>query len=125
MPAPPADRTIRAARRPLQERLMSVQPVPKSTNPTEAELYERARAMVPRLLSRWGEADQGSKVPDQTVAEMEEAGFFRILQPRRYGGFELNPRVFYNVQMILAEGCMSTAWIYGVLGVHPWQLALF
>jgi 3-hydroxy-9,10-secoandrosta-1,3,5(10)-triene-9,17-dione monooxygenase len=104
---------------------MSVQPVPKQSIPTEAELYARARDMVPRLLARWAEADEGSKVPDQTVAEMEEAGFFRILQPCRYGGFEMNPRVFYNVQMILAEGCMSTAWIYGVLAVHPWQLALF
>lgn len=104
---------------------MSVQPVPKPSIPTEAELYARARDMVPRLLSRWAEADEGSKVPDQTIAEMDEAGFFRVLQPRRYGGFEMNPRVFYNVQLILAEGCMSTAWVYGVLAVHPWQLALF
>ncbi|HWI10637.1 MAG TPA: acyl-CoA dehydrogenase family protein [Burkholderiaceae bacterium] len=104
---------------------MSAQPTPTSRIPTEHELYERARAMVPVLLSRWGEADAGSKVPDQTVAEMQQAGFFRVLQPRRYGGYEMNPRVFYNVQMILAEGCMSTAWIYGVLAVHPWQMALF
>ncbi len=93
--------------------------------PTEQQLYERARAMVPTLRGRWGEADAQSKVPDQTIAEMKEAGFFRVLQPKRAGGYELNPRVFYNVQMILAEGCMSTAWVYGVLGVHPWQLALF
>jgi 3-hydroxy-9,10-secoandrosta-1,3,5(10)-triene-9,17-dione monooxygenase len=104
---------------------MSVLPILKPSLPGEEELYSRARATVPKLLSRWEEADAGSKVPDQTVAEMQEAGFFRILQPRRYGGYEMNPRVFYNVQMILAEGCMSTAWIYGVLGVHPWQLALF
>jgi 3-hydroxy-9,10-secoandrosta-1,3,5(10)-triene-9,17-dione monooxygenase len=104
---------------------MSARPITTARIPTEEELYERARAMVPTLLSRWGEADAGSKVPEQTIAEMREAGFFRVLQPRRHGGYELNPRVFYNVQMILAEGCMSTAWVYGVLGVHPWQLALF
>jgi 3-hydroxy-9,10-secoandrosta-1,3,5(10)-triene-9,17-dione monooxygenase len=104
---------------------MSAQPIPTSRIPSEQELYERARAMVPVLLSRWGEADAASKVPDQTIAEMQQAGFFRVLQPRRYGGYEMNPRVFYNVQMILAEGCMSTAWVYGVLAVHPWQMALF
>lgn len=93
--------------------------------PTEATLYERARAMVPVLRSRWAEADALSKVPEQTIAEMKEAGFFRVLQPARAGGFQMHPKVFYNVQMILAEGCMSTAWVYGVLGVHPWQLALF
>ena len=29
------------------------------------------------------------------------------------------------VQMALAEGCMATAWVYGVVGVHNWQLPLF
>ncbi|WP_205193577.1 flavin-dependent monooxygenase, partial [Burkholderia sp. LMG 13014] len=29
------------------------------------------------------------------------------------------------IQMALARGCMSTAWVYGVVGVHNWQLALF
>lgn len=27
--------------------------------------------------------------------------------------------------MTLAEGCMSTAWVFGVVGVHPWQLARY
>jgi len=31
---------------------------------------------------------------------------------------------FYDVQLALAEGDMSTAWIYGVSGVHPWFMAL-
>src|SRR3546814_17382824 len=43
----------------------------------------------------------------------------------RYGGYEMDPQVFYDVCMTLAEGCMSTAWIYGVIGVHNWQIALF
>ena len=88
-------------------------------------LINRARDMIPRLIERGGAADRAGRVPDETVAEMKDAGFFRVLQPRRYGGFEMNPRAFYETQMALAEGCMSTAWIYGVLGVHPWQLALF
>src|SRR3546814_6932085 len=64
-------------------------------------------------------------VPAETVQEMQEAGFFRVLQPKRYGGYEMDPQVFYDVCMTLAEGCMSTAWIYGVIGVHNWQIALF
>jgi 3-hydroxy-9,10-secoandrosta-1,3,5(10)-triene-9,17-dione monooxygenase len=27
--------------------------------------------------------------------------------------------------MTLAEGCFSTAWVYGVVGIHPWVLALY
>lgn len=88
-------------------------------------LLQRARDMVPRLLARASDAEQAGMVPVETVREMNEAGLFRVLQPKRWGGFELDPRVFYRVQMTLAEGCMSTAWIYGVIGVHNWQLPLF
>ncbi|MEX6725483.1 flavin-dependent monooxygenase [Parapedomonas caeni] len=89
------------------------------------DLIAAARRMVPALRARAAQAEQDCKVPDETVAEMAEAGFFRVLQPRRYGGYEMDPEVFYSIQMTLAEGCMSTAWIYGVIAVHNWQLALF
>lgn len=88
-------------------------------------LIDSARAMVPVLAARAAEAERAGKVPVETVREMQEAGLFRVLQPRRWGGYELDPRVFYQIQMTLAEGCMSTAWIYGVIGVHNWQLPLF
>lgn len=89
------------------------------------ELIERARALVPVLAERAAQAERASKVPDETIADLREAGFFRVLQPKRYGGYELDPGVFYEIQMALAEGCMSTAWVYGVVAVHNWQLALF
>jgi 3-hydroxy-9,10-secoandrosta-1,3,5(10)-triene-9,17-dione monooxygenase len=88
-------------------------------------LIDSARAMVPVLAARAVEAERAGKVPVETIREMQEAGLFRVLQPRRWGGYELDPRVFYQIQMTLAEGCMSTAWIYGVIGVHNWQLPLF
>jgi 3-hydroxy-9,10-secoandrosta-1,3,5(10)-triene-9,17-dione monooxygenase len=91
----------------------------------EIELIERARRMVPALKSRTAQADRDFKVPDETIAELQEAGLLRALQPRAFGGFEVDPRTFFEIQMILAEGCMSTAWIYGVMGVHPWQLARY
>ena len=93
--------------------------------PEAVELLARARAMVPRLAERAFDAEQAGRVPPETVAEISEAGLFRVLQPKRFGGYELDPRVFYRIQMTLAEGCMSTAWIYGVIGVHNWQLPLF
>ncbi len=93
--------------------------------PTAEELIVRARAMVPVLRERARRTTLDGDVPAETVAEMREAGFFRVLQPRRYGGYEMQPGVFYEIQKALAEGCMSTGWIYGVLGCHPYQLALF
>lgn len=93
--------------------------------PEAIEVIERARAMIPRLAERARAAEDALMVPRETVAEMQEAGFFKVLQPKRWGGYEMDPRVFYTVQMALAEGCMATAWIYGVIGVHNWQIPLF
>ena len=91
----------------------------------EAALVNRARALLPALRERAAKAHEDCMVPVETVAEMQAAGLFRVLQPKRYGGFEMDPETFYEIQMILAEACMSTAWIYGVIAVHNWQLGLF
>lgn len=93
--------------------------------PSPAELINRAREMLPVLKTRARHAIAERDVPAATVAEMIEAGFFRVLQPKRYGGYEMHPNTFFEIQKQLAEGCMSTGWIYGVLGCHPFQLALF
>jgi len=92
---------------------------------TREVLIERARAMVPALKARAESANAGACLPKETIREMKDAGFFRVLQPKRHGGYEMDPGVFYEIQMILAEACMSTAWVYGVVGVHPFQLGLF
>lgn len=93
--------------------------------PSADELIARARAMIPTLKARARQCTLGGNVPAQTIAEMQEAGFFRVLQPKRWAGFEMNPNVFFEIQKALAEGCMSTGWVYGVLGCHPFELALF
>jgi 3-hydroxy-9,10-secoandrosta-1,3,5(10)-triene-9,17-dione monooxygenase len=93
---------------------------------TDTELlYRRARNLVPALRERTAETASLGKLPDTTIDAMQSAGFFRIMQPNRYGGFEMDPDVFFRVQMILAEGCMSSAWVLGVVAIHNWQLALF
>ena len=94
-------------------------------NDVALALIAKAKALVPALRERAAQAERDGKVPEANVKAIAEAGLFRILQPQRWGGYELDPRVFYRVQMILASGCMSTAWIYGVIGVHNWQLPLF
>lgn len=96
-----------------------------SATPTPEQLVERARAMIPVLRERAARCVADRDVPAETIAEFQDAGFFRILQPKRWGGYEMSPNVFYDVQKLLAEGCMSTGWMYGVVGCHPYELALF
>ena len=91
----------------------------------EARLIEQARALVPTLRSRERAAIEAGQVPRETIEELTAAGFFKVLQPARYGGLELPPRVYCEIARTLAEGCMSSAWVYAVIAVHNWQMALF
>jgi 3-hydroxy-9,10-secoandrosta-1,3,5(10)-triene-9,17-dione monooxygenase len=92
---------------------------------TAAELLARAKQLEPVLRERLARADELRRVPDETIADFHAAGFFRILQPSRWGGFEHDPQVFFDVQQTIGAACASSAWVLGVLGVHAWQLALF
>jgi 3-hydroxy-9,10-secoandrosta-1,3,5(10)-triene-9,17-dione monooxygenase len=92
--------------------------------PEPAEIIARARAMTPVLAARSREGRRLRRIADETITDMQRAGFFRVLQPRRWGGFEMDLGTFYEVELALAEGDMSTGWIYGVSGVHPWFMAL-
>jgi len=88
-------------------------------------LLASARALVPTLTKRAALAEQHRSIPAETIADFKRAGLFRVIQPKRYGGYELDPGVFFDIQMTLAEGCMSSGWVYGVVAVHNWQLGLF
>ena len=92
--------------------------------PTAELLVARARALVPLIAACAKDARQARRVPDQIIAQIAEAGLFRILQPAGWGGYEMKPETFYEVLIALAEGDMSVGWVYGVLGVHPWLMGL-
>lgn len=93
--------------------------------PAADTLLEHANALVPTLRARLPEAQALRRVPDATIADFVDAGFFRMLQPRAFGGLEVHPNTFFDVQVAIATGCASSAWVMSVLAVHAWQLALF
>ena len=92
--------------------------------PTPDEIIARARAMIPTLLKRAPDGERERRLPKETIAEMQAAGLFKVLQPRRWGGYEMDMGTYFEVQMALGEGDMSVAWVYGVVGIHPWFVAL-
>lgn len=85
----------------------------------------RVRALLPALRERVAYTEQLRRLPDETFKEFQEAGLFRCLQPKRYGGYELDPGTFYQAIMDVGTVCGSSAWILGIVGVHNWHLALF
>jgi 3-hydroxy-9,10-secoandrosta-1,3,5(10)-triene-9,17-dione monooxygenase len=80
--------------------------------------------LIPLLRERAAADEANRTVNPDTVRRMNEAGLFRVLQPRRWGGYELGQRAFAEVQIALGEGDMSVAWIYGVIGLHSLHIGL-
>jgi len=92
--------------------------------PQAAEIIARAQALIPALAARSRAGRRQRQLPDETIADMQSAGLFRVLQPSRWGGYEMDLHTFYEVELALGRGDMASAWIYGVSGVHPWFMAL-
>lgn len=83
------------------------------------------RDLLPTFRERADEAEKIRQVPDASVKALEETGFFRMLQPKRFDGLESDPIDFFTAVKEIASADGSTGWISSVLGVHPWQVALF
>ncbi|HET9731138.1 MAG TPA: flavin-dependent monooxygenase [Acidimicrobiales bacterium] len=92
---------------------------------SETQVLERVRELTPLIRERAAGAEQERRLPEESVKELKESGLMRLLQPKRYGGYEADPRVFYEALLAIAGACGSTGWVTGVVGVHPWQIALF
>jgi 3-hydroxy-9,10-secoandrosta-1,3,5(10)-triene-9,17-dione monooxygenase len=89
------------------------------------EYLARVRALLPALRERAPACESLRRVPDETIKEFHAHGLLRALQPRRWGGLELDPWTFYEGVMEVSAVCASSGWVLGVIGVHNWQLALF
>jgi len=91
---------------------------------SRAEALERARALLPGIRSRAERAELERRLPDETIAELRDAGLFALVTPKRYGGAELGFAGLVEVASTLASACGSTGWVYGVLTGHAWMAAL-
>lgn len=81
--------------------------------------------LLPKLRERAQAAEDRRQVSYETVNELDEVGFFKLLQPEQWGGLQADPTVFYEAVRRLASACGSTGWISSIIGVHNWHLALF
>lgn len=69
------------------------------------------------------EAERRRRIPDETMAELDEAGLLRARQPVRFGGLEMPPSEFRAITFELAQRCGSTGWVMSVLAASSSLLA--
>jgi 3-hydroxy-9,10-secoandrosta-1,3,5(10)-triene-9,17-dione monooxygenase len=105
-----------------------VAPLPAS-EPSDAvasEAYlEKVSATLAAIRERAAETERLGRIPDATIQALAEAGVFRAVQPRRWGGLEIDPATFWESMLRIGSACGSTGWVASVVGVHPFHVALF
>ena len=89
------------------------------------ELVARAAAMRDTLRERQAECEALGRLPDETNRDYVEAGFFRVIQPRRFGGFELGLQAFLRVAVELSRGCPSSGWVYALTAGHAHTVTMW
>jgi 3-hydroxy-9,10-secoandrosta-1,3,5(10)-triene-9,17-dione monooxygenase len=97
------------------QRAYTAPPVPDLT---PADAVARAQAMASGLVDRQAETEERTFYASDTHAELAKNGFYRLLVPRRYGGYEFGIDTFLRVTMALTRGCPSTGWMYCLGASH-------
>jgi 3-hydroxy-9,10-secoandrosta-1,3,5(10)-triene-9,17-dione monooxygenase len=82
--------------------------------PTPKELIERARRLQPQIRAEAAEAERRGFYSTELNALFCEAGFHRLLTPRKYGGYELDVASFYAIMVEIAVGDPATGWCLGL-----------
>ena len=77
---------------------------------TPRELLERARALRPLVEEQTAETEGLTHISEDLHRRFDEAGFYRMLMPKRYGGLEVGLPTYVQVWMEIARGDPSAAW---------------
>lgn len=85
---------------------------------TVEEILRRADALLPLLRARQAECEASGELPHDTHDRFLAAGFYRILQPRIFGGYEFALPDFIRVMLAVARGCSDSAWVLALTSGH-------
>jgi 3-hydroxy-9,10-secoandrosta-1,3,5(10)-triene-9,17-dione monooxygenase len=98
-------------------------PLPPEPGLTPAEVVKRAETIAATLIERQAETEERTFYAPDTHEEFRRAGFYRLLVPRRYGGYEFGVDTFARVSIALSRGCPSTGWMYTLGHAHALLVA--
>jgi 3-hydroxy-9,10-secoandrosta-1,3,5(10)-triene-9,17-dione monooxygenase len=92
---------------------------------TKQEIMDRARAMAPRFTDRAGAAEEARRIPQESVRDMLEAGFARILIPKESGGYGLGFDTWFEVTRELSKADASHGWCASLIIHHNHLIAQY
>ncbi|MDI4655325.1 acyl-CoA dehydrogenase family protein [Xanthobacter autotrophicus] len=90
---------------------------------TPTEIIRRAIELRPLLLEDQANSEARGTYSLEMHERFRKAGFYRILQPKMYGGYEFDLTVFARVIMEIARGCPGTGWGLCLASAHALNAA--
>ena len=93
--------------------------------PSHEELWGRAEQLLPKLKERAARCEELRRLPEDTLRDFHEAQLFRIHQPKRVGGAELEFSTVVTFGALLARACASSSWNFINFLSHHLMLGMF
>ena len=93
--------------------------------PTLTELMGRAGEISAIARDHADRTETARSISDRVVAQMHDAGIFRIMSPERYGGYEYGFDALVPVVAAVAAGCGSSGWVCSLGIAHQWLAATY
>jgi 3-hydroxy-9,10-secoandrosta-1,3,5(10)-triene-9,17-dione monooxygenase len=100
----------------------TVLPVPEP-DLTPAELIARAAALKLLLRQQQAENDERGFYSQELHQAFLDAGLYRTLQPRMFGGYEFDIPTFYRAMLEISHGHPSAGWCLTLCASHPFLIA--
>lgn len=87
--------------------------------------YEAAHSFAPRIMDLAPRMRTERRLNDQLIEDMDKAGLFSVLVPKRWGGAGLGPREANKITEIIGAADCSTGWVASFFMLHNWFLCKF
>jgi resorcinol 4-hydroxylase (FADH2) len=104
-----------------EELRSSLRPTPPGIAELRGRIAELGRSF--KATSRATEVN--GRIPAAHIDALREIGYFDLVKPCAFGGYECDFDVLVDLNMELARACASTAWVGGLLAAHQWLIASF
>jgi alkylation response protein AidB-like acyl-CoA dehydrogenase len=98
---------------------------PARPRPELGELKARLAGILPKIAARAVETENARRVPDENIMALHDIGYFDIVKPALFGGYEHDFDVLIDLNIELAKACASTSWVAGIFGAQQWIIAGF
>jgi resorcinol 4-hydroxylase (FADH2) len=92
---------------------------------TPDQLASEIRRLSADFKERAVLVERNCTVPDENVTALRNIGFFKLVQPRAFGGYEYDFDLLVDLSIEIAKACASTSWVCGLLAAHQWLVASF